>query len=184
MVALHFYTEQLWQAISSRKDFNSVKRFTKDDIEFHSDSMYATQHAAINIKVQNFGGYNALYKLVDELKCTEQQAELALQEAWQSIQAEFWFDIDYVADVHLKSTFGIIKCYSEGRSGGWLVPHYRYGNMPLASRKTIESWDAIKVAAYGRFAQAVQRMIDDVISYEAVKEWIMDSECLGVENAN
>ncbi len=78
-----------------------------DGIEYHSEGKGRDGHAAINVKVQ------ARIDLPDE---HERHAE----QAWESCVRTFWEDATELAHER-----GYSCVFSEGRSGGWLVPFYQ-----------------------------------------------------------
>ena len=78
-----------------------------DGIEYHSDGMGRERHAAINVKV---------HARIDLPEAHERHAE----QAWESCVAMFWEDATELAHER-----GYSCVFSEGRSGGWLVPFYQ-----------------------------------------------------------
>ena len=78
-----------------------------DGIEYHSAGMGQERHAAINVKV---------YGPVNVDKGYEEMAEAA----WESCQERFWEEAKDLAHER-----GYSCVFSEGRSGGWLVPFYQ-----------------------------------------------------------
>jgi len=79
------------------------------DIHFHSDNMLGTDgHPAI--KVKYYGSAPSEY-------------------AWDATVEDFWFSAKMIAHEH-----GYSGVFSEGRSGGWLVPFSQYQNGKLKTR--------------------------------------------------
>jgi phosphatidate phosphatase APP1 len=147
--------------------------YRKADIDFHGD-WRSNAHIAINVKVNDFGGKQALENLMRDFACTEDEAQTALNYAWESQCEIFWNeDAPQLATEILKATFGHVKVYSEGRSGGWLTVYSDYkGSFPIADRDDVDNWDAIKVSTWGRFAKAITAEVAYLSSYEAIKELI------------
>lgn len=79
-----------------------------DGIEYHSDRMMGDRHAAINVKV---------YTSID----VGDYPEFA-SSAWDAVRAGFWEEATSLA--HERGYSGL---FSEGRSGGWMVPFYQRG---------------------------------------------------------
>ena len=140
------------------------RRFSKDDIEVHSEGYGRAGHPAVNVKVRTFSSRMA-QRLADHYNIDDDaRIETALEWAFESLQQGFWEDAPTFAERYLSSAFGgNLKVYSEGRSGGWLVV-YGVGD--------IADWDAIRVSAWGRFEQAVRAEIDFLCAYERIFETI------------
>lgn len=83
----------------------------KIEITFHADNGQA--HPAINVKVRE-------WPLVEGLD------ESVAERAYDAPVETFWRDAQSIAHLH-----GYTGVFSEGRSGGWLVPYYRYINGKL-----------------------------------------------------
>lgn len=154
-----------------------MARFTKQDIEinYHHGNH---DEPTVNVKAQNFGWEGGRYasdRLIEDFGCNEDQAEKALEIVFEVHQAQFWDDAHEEAEYYLATPFGVRIChsgnrpcykahvYSEGRLGGWLV---------VDGLPEVESWDAIKVAAWGRFAHWCEEQVKYLSSYEAIKETI------------
>ena len=124
-------------------------------IEFHSDTMYEPQHAAINVKV-----YVSLYNpdVPDTIR----------EGAFESVQRDWWERATEVAHTH-----GYSSVFAEGRSDGWLVPFYQYQNSKLAK---FHSWpgqgrkldypqypdverDASELRRFLKFQRAIRNMV-------------------------
>lgn len=133
----------------------SSRRFTKADIEMHADHYHA--RPAVNIKVYSdwckvpvgpgteFDDPGFTHDWIEALSDDERES------AWQ-FACESNFE---VLEEDAKAIFGShVKCYTEGRSGGWAVVH--------GIDDDVESWDAIAVGKWGRFATIARALADDV----------------------
>lgn len=127
----------------------------KSDIEYHSDGFGRRSRPAINVKCRN---WPQAHKIAEKLGCTEAQAEHASELAWQSACQSFWDDAQDLADHYLKDG----RVYSEGRCAGWLV---------VDGLGDVESWDAIMVSRWARFAKSVA----DDIKYRSSLEQVCES---------
>ncbi len=78
-----------------------------DGIEYHSDGFGREGHAAINVKV---------HARIDLPEAHEQYA----QQAWESCAVMFWEEATELAHER-----GYSCLFSQGRSGGWMVPFYQ-----------------------------------------------------------
>ena len=82
---------------------------TTEQIELHSDNMLSTDaHPAINVKVQSFP--SDLYEAPEDVR----------ERAWESVREGFWEEATELA--HERGYSGL---FSEGRSGGWMLPFYQ-----------------------------------------------------------
>lgn len=142
-----------------------MARFSKSDIEFHGG------HVAINAKAYHFAGSLDIYKLSEKYGCSEEKAQEAMNWAWESQCEVFWEDAQEMGII-LGNIFGAVKIYSEGRSGGWLVPSMKYGHAFMADREDVEHWDAIKVSTWGRYVRAIKQLMDWLCSEDEVAELI------------
>ena len=89
-----------------------------DGIEYHSDGMGRESHAAINVKVQGHIDIEPF--------------EAFAEQAWESCVEVFW---DAAIDIAHERGYSCV--FSEGQSGGWLVPFYqRLGD----GRTKFHSW--------------------------------------------
>ena len=74
------------------------------EIQFHSDNALGTDaHPAINVKVYHWPDVDA--------------DESVRERAYDEVVRSFWLDAELIAQIH-----GYSGVFSEGRSGGWLVP--------------------------------------------------------------
>ena len=126
----------------------------KSDIQFHSDS-YRAAHPALNVKCHSFPSGD---DVTAHFKCEPEDGERAAGFAWDHACEMFWEQIQELAEFHLGSG---VEAYGEGRCSGWLVVH----NLP-----DVETWDAVRVSAWGRFALDVKKDIAFRVSSEAVFE--------------
>ena len=141
------------------------RRFSKDDIEVHSEGYGRGGNPAVNVKVHNFGAGMA-QRLAEHYNIDDDDPQIgqALEWAFESHQVSFWEVTPTLAEWHLSAAFGgNLKVYSEGRSGGWLV---------VGGLGDIADWDAIRVSAWGRFEQAVRAEVDFLCTYEQIFECI------------
>lgn len=128
-----------------------------DGIDYHSDGFGRDAHAAINVKV---------YKRIDLPEAHEPFGEAA----WESCAVTFWEDATELAHER-----GYSCVFSEGRSGGWLVPFYQtLGD----GRSTFMRWpgqgggmgyprypdvdDIGERSRFRAFERRIQAMLDDV----------------------
>jgi hypothetical protein len=119
-------------------------------------------YPSVNVKVHQFGPM--IGEIEKRFNCSEAQAEKALEYAWESAQESFWEDWREMANEAegLPYFAGYsVKIYGEGRSSGHLVVH----GLP-----DVESWDAIILAKWAKFAKEVRADIDYRRSPEAVFE--------------
>jgi len=152
-----------------------MRRFTKDDVETHREGYGYTRLPAVNVKSYVYIDPD---KVVDVYHCSEATAEQAVQNAWECHAQSFWeTDTDSELDYFFGAHHGL-KVYSEGRSSGWLV---------VKGLPEIESWDAIAVARWGRFARAIRLQVDYLCSIEAMLEtigvngWALDADAFTYE---
>lgn len=143
-----------------------MTRYRKDDVDFHSDGNRPA-HAAVNVK--HYGPYLG-GKVVDHFKCSQQTAEQALQYSLESAQEVFWENVQE----YVKELFGpTAKVFSEGRSGGWLVPSFpRQG----FTREDVEGWDALALTTWARLVKWCTVEIAYRSSWECVREDIEANE--------
>lgn len=139
-----------------------MKGYKRDRVRLHADFGYCG-HPAVNVKCYHFGPQVA--QLAAELGCSKEQAEKALEIAWDSQREDFWSDH---APELVKHYFGeSAKFYSEGRSSGWLVVH---------SLPDIEYWDGVLLNRWALFERAVQAEVKYQSSPEAVTEAIIAND--------
>ena len=113
-----------------------------DGIEYHSDGAGREGHAAINVKV------NAHIDVEPYQDYAEQ--------AWENCVERFWEDATEQAKAR-----GYAGVYSEGRSGGWLVPYHSYYNGLDNAKRRQQSYypDVDQIGERSRF-RAFQREIE------------------------
>lgn len=133
------------------------RHYSKSDVDTHSGGYGSRQYPAINVKVYHFV---SIYKVVDKFGCSEDQAERALQFAFDAAQERFWHDFaqEYAEDVFKES----VKVYSAGRSSGWLI---------VDKLPDIETWDAIMLGKWRKFEKGVKREIE----YYTSPEYVLDN---------
>lgn len=133
----------------------------KSDVEFHSERWGRPELPAINVKCYNFAKGLDVDK---EFNCSEDQAEKAFNFAWEAACAQFWEDAqEIVTDI-----FGPkVKCYSQGRSGGWLVVH----GLP-----EFEQWNAVNLAKWSSLCKRIKGLLDWLTSAEQTREGIESNQ--------
>lgn len=139
-------------------------KYTKQDVEFHSDGYGQTAHPAVNVKVRNFGnnkGVSECGAVMAAFKCSEAVAEKACEFAFDSACRAFWDGAQDVADEAFGK--GVAKVYQEGRSGGWLVVH----GLP-----DLESWDAVMLGKWRKFEREIKADVADHTSWEYAEDAI------------
>lgn len=129
--------------------------YNKSDVETHTEGYYGRGYPAVNVKVYHFP---RAFKAIEHFHCTEEQAEKALEYAWNMAQTDFWEDAPNIAiDIFGKG----IKVYSAGRSGGWLI---------VQGLDDIEYWDAVALAKWHKFEKAIKEAVKWYTSEEKVYE--------------
>jgi hypothetical protein len=119
----------------------------KDDVQTHGIGYSSRQLPAVNVKIYSMGTTAA--KVAERFGCSEEDAQKALELAFDSHCEVFWEDTQETA----RDVFGPhVRVYSEGRSSGWLV---------VEGLSTIESWDAVALGHWARF----ERLIREHIAY-------------------
>jgi hypothetical protein len=168
-----------------------MARFKKSDITFHSDG-YRERKPAVNVKVydslaQGFAKWAAVepdhdprftVEWIEANLSDEAQSdyftfacENGIEDAENDAQ-ELWGSRLYGRDVTV---------YTEGRSGGWLI----VDGIDI----DVESWDAIAVAKWGKFARWARATADytmarmvDMIYINRFDQWAdEESERIGAE---
>ena len=86
---------------------------TLASVDFHSDGLGRDVHPAINVK--HYRGYQ---RCPDDIP--ERVWDRLGESAWQSCVDRFWESAEEIARER-----GYTGVFSEGRSGGWLVPYYQ-----------------------------------------------------------
>lgn len=155
-------------------------RFSKADIQFHSESYGREAHAAVDVKVYGWREL-PLAELLAVARDYGAGDSAALEFAnwyrgladdergeWGETAIEYgWRSLDDAA----KAIFGNgARVYSEGSSGGWAVVtpgHDRYTSadhirehQPF-TRSEVESWNALAVSRWGRFVKACRETVAD-----------------------
>lgn len=128
--------------------------YSKNDVQFHSDRR-GPSHPAVNVKAHRLGCTSKA--VMDRFKCSEDDAEHAIELAFESACDLFWEDAQETADFFKLGG----KVYSEGRSSGWLVVH---------GLKDFESWDAVDLMKWYRFEKAIL----EEVKYRTSEEVMLD----------
>jgi len=128
----------------------------KSDIKMHGE--HGRYYPAINVKVYRLP-WDA-DTVAKHFNCDDATAKQAAQYCFESEQEQFWDDAKGLAEMILGKSVSI---YSGGRSGGWL----EVDGLP-----EVESWDAIMLGKWARFAKAVKDEIEYRTSWEVAKESI------------
>lgn len=148
------------------------------DLEFHSDC--GPVHVACDVKLHGID-FDACTDLVEriareEFGLSEHDARVGAA-AWESLGDERDTWVDYACEVgwrRLNDTAREIygpaaRCYSEGRMGGWAVvspgfERYSRGDrfIGVFTREESLSWDAIRLARWGRFVRACRETVADL----------------------
>jgi hypothetical protein len=145
----------------------------KADIETRSHNRgYPPFYPTINVKVYSLG--LSVDALTTKYGCDDDTAEQALTFAFESQQQQFWEQAEELA----RDIFGShVKVYSSGRSSGWLIVR----NLP-----DLESWDAVEVGKWSKFARLIAADIKWRTSAETLADDIEANEwCkVGAERYN
>lgn len=133
----------------------------KSDVETHAEGYYGPQLPAVNVKAYSYArGLSA-----ETFGCSEKDYERAVEFAFESAQTCFWEEVQGWANECFPDYS--VKVYSAGRSGGWVVVE----GLPL-----IESWDAIILGRWSRFARMCQAEVEYLSKAETVREDIEANE--------
>lgn len=128
----------------------------KNDVETHNTSGYhGPEYPAVNVKVycHHFAG-----KVEDKFDCTEDVAERALRWQFDAAAQRFWEDVQSWADECFDNGTTV---YSAGRGNGWAV---------VTGLPSLDSWDAIQLGKWARFAKMCHREVDFLTSEEYILE--------------
>lgn len=176
-----------------------MRRFRKDDIEFHSDG-HRSSRPAVNVKI---------YKSTRDVKLpldlgssatlledgvtlgpfTTHYTDAGFTQEWidPKFENDEWlFNFacesawEYLGEVAVDIFGAGVKVYSEGRSGGWAIVD--------GIDDDVDSWDAIMVAKWGRFAKRA-RAIADNVPYDMVmslylNEWEQEQADIKAQGEN
>lgn len=118
------------------------------DIEYHSDGSYGTRHAAINVKVHWFNKAQKLNTYYERIGIDYNEFSEIMWYTFEGMAELFWEDANDQA-----KDFGFQKVYSEGRSGGWLVPY------PYITEDELEE-DSTLVDRYLSFREKIRETVD------------------------
>jgi hypothetical protein len=135
----------------------------KADIETRSDNRgYPPFYPTLKVKVYSLG--LSADKLVAQYGCDDDTAEQALTFAFESQQQQFWEQAEELA----QEVFGShVRVNSSGRSSGWLI---------VRKLADVESWDAVAVAKWARFARLIAADIKWRTSAETLADDIEANE--------
>ena len=154
----------------------------KSDVDFHSDG-HRKSRPAVNVKVYksiksvDFSQFHAdsddgfTLDWVRENVSDERLSDAfswACEREWETLQQD------------AEDIFGPrVKVYSEGRSGGWAV---------VDGLPDFDSWDAVMVSKWARFARLARSVADD-IPYQMVHDlcfnvYVADKEAATEEYVN
>ena len=115
----------------------------KSDIQLRR--YYRESVPTINVKCYHFGPSAEV--IMARFGCDRATAEKASEFAWQSACEQFWREMpETVSEI-----FPGAKCYSDGRSSGWLV---------VTGLPEVESWDAVMVGKWAKLVKIVAAEID------------------------
>jgi hypothetical protein len=136
----------------------------KSDVETHADNWARGGNPAINIKLwREYRPELDSHDISEHFGCDLETAERAGEFWFESAQESFWNTIpDVVSEI-----FPGCECYSEGRSGGWLVVH----GLP-----EVESWDAVMLGKWSKLCRIVRDEIKYLCSREYMLEDIEDNQ--------
>jgi len=113
----------------------------KSDVDFHNE-YYRPSNPAINVKVREHL-HNHVATIAERFKCSEKQAEKALDFAFEMATRDFWEQ----AEELVKEIFPDAQMYSEGRSSGWLAVH----GLP-----DVDTWDDDMLAKWSNLEKAIK----------------------------
>ena len=139
----------------------------KEDIEYHSDGYGRASVPAVNVKVHswNIAFPIKLGRWSDDGGATwhDEMTDAGFDEEWIEQYApdehgeRFGFACEcaweYLQDEARDIFGGNVKVYSQGRSGGWAI---------VEGLDDAESWDAIAVSRWARFAKVARSLADDI----------------------
>lgn len=135
----------------------------KDDIEVYGG------HPSVNVKC--YAKWGLTDAIAERFHCSEETAEKALEYAWESETESFWESWTDKDELSYYFPGYQIEVYGEGRQGGHLTVH----GLP-----DVDSWDAIMVSRWARFAKSIREDIDYRTSAETlgdaieVNQWAVD----------
>lgn len=136
---------------------NGKKRYTKEDVTFHSDR-HSGYRPMICIKAHKFP---SVWDVLKHFKMSEKDAEKVLQSIFESAQERFFEDImEVIHDIYGPRA----KFYTAG-NGGWLYVE----NGPY---ERFSEWDAIELMKWRRLELWCKREIEFLCSWEYIKEEI------------
>lgn len=133
-----------------------AKRYTRDDVERHTEGYYGYGYPAVNVKVRHFVSSD---KIAERFGCSEDTAIKAAEFAFNAACEMFWQEVQDTAEECLPR-WGI-KAYSAGRSGGWLI---------IKGLQDVEEWDAVMLAKWRHF----EKIIKAEVAYRTSEECILE----------
>lgn len=142
----------------------------KADITFHGLGTGGYRVVpAVNVKIKWLSGVE-WERLADKVRA-DHNADARFSKAWidqhmTDSQRNTWWDAacsdawgQLEEDVNAENVFGrTVKIYSEGRSAGWAY----VDKLTNGERVDIESWDAVALARWAKFAKFARQTADDV----------------------
>ena len=163
-----------------------MARFTKADVEFHSERFGGGRRPAVNVKVRDSleDGFAKFLKANDDVDARFTCEWVREHVSDETLDARFQFACEdgferladeareiWGADMyeHRGARRHRVNVYSEGRSGGWAVVD--------GIDDDVDSWDAIQVAKWGRFARFARLEADDVMYRVVDGCYFNDFEC-------
>lgn len=153
-----------------------MRGFTKESIEYHSDG-FGSSKPAVNVKVRDsladgwrkWERSNPDHDPAFTLNYIEETfSDDYLEGCWQLACEDGWEMIeDDAREIFGRTSYTdrngarkyAVNVYSEGRSGGWAVVD--------GIDTDVESWDAIELDRWARFAKYARAYADDVM-YQVV----------------
>lgn len=155
-----------------------MRRYTKEDVEFHGD-WRSSQKPAINVKCYSFPDAG---KIADHYGKDADDADVQRVMEWlfESYQESFWESAQTDAEnlfgvAQMGSGYGGLKVHAEGRSGGWLI---------VDGLKDFDEWDAIDLAKWRKFERWMKAMIpkdnaewlESMIDTIDANEWLLTAD--------
>lgn len=127
----------------------------KSEVQTHSAGYGPPSYPALNVKYYGRSHVNAV---VAHFNCDDKTAEQACEFAWQSARENFWEQAPELA----RDIFGPhVNVFSAGRSGGWLI---------VEGLPDVESWDAIALGKWSKFARLIAADIKWRTDWEQVRD--------------
>lgn len=138
-----------------------MRRFRKDDIETRwTNRGYGPAVPCVNVKAHYWNHTSAVE---DRFSCSQAVAEQALTYAWESAAEGFWEYWQDKEELDFYFPGYGARVWQDGRSGGWLI---------VEGLPDVETWDAIMVGRWAKFARAVREDVDYRTGKESMLETI------------